>query len=100
MVFLSCGVVVFILLNACDVQGGIDVPYRRSPKPGPLSQGNLSKKREGKGDVLLPPTIGLQRPPETPKKPTSVHFEEAVAEEVSPSTPLDTTPNAFPAPVS
>jgi len=47
----------------------------------------------------MPPTKELQRLPETPTNPTSVGFEEAVAEEVPPSTLLDTTPSAFPAPV-
>ena len=86
-------------MGACHVQGGIDVPFRRSPKPGPLSQGNLRKRREEKEGDFTPPIIGLQRQPETHTNPTSVEFEEAIAEEVSLSTPLDTTPSASPAPV-
>ena len=88
------------MLNVCLTQGGIAIPFRRSPKPGPLSQGNLRKRREEKADDFKPPEIGLQRPPEMRATAPSVDFEEVFAEEVSPSTPLNTTPGALPSTVS
>jgi hypothetical protein len=88
------------LLKGCLVQGGINVPFRRSPKPGPLSQGSLRKKREEKESYFKPPMIGFQPPPETLVNPPQVDFAEAVAEEVLPSAQVNTTSKGSPAPVS
>lgn len=78
-----------ILLSVCLTQGGIAVPFRRSPKPGPLSQGNLLKKTEEKADDFKPPIVGFKRPPDA-----------VIAEEVSSVTPLNTASNVFPSTVS